>query len=206
MPGNFERGGACALIAVKERVRCKTRLSEALAPAARIRLVRSLLAAVLAAAAAARTLRQVIVVSPERDTVPAHVPVLADSGAGLNGALMQAHRVLREFACREVVILPADLPNVTAADIDALVGAARRGGFAIAPDASGAGTNALCIDSAEPFGFRFGDDSRRRHVAEAERLGMSAEIVQLPGLAFDVDTPADLVRLEEEQWLARLRA
>jgi hypothetical protein len=28
----------------------------------------------------------------------------------------------------------------------------------------------------------------------------------LPGLALDIDSPADLQRLEEQQWRARLRA
>src|ERR1019366_10173118 len=159
-----QRRGACALIAIKARVRCKTRLSESLAPSARLQLVRSMLAAVLSAAAGAQTVRQVIVVSPERDAVPAEIPVLADSGQCLNGALTQAHRVLREFGCREVVILPADLPTITAADIDALVRAGRKGGFAIASDAAGVGTNALCLASAHPFRFQFGPDSKRLHL------------------------------------------
>src|ERR1700694_155273 len=81
LPRRFDqRRGACALIAIKERSRCKTRLSEALAPLARIQLVRSMLAAVLAAAGGAQTVRQIIVVSPERDSVPAEVPVLSDTG------------------------------------------------------------------------------------------------------------------------------
>jgi 2-phospho-L-lactate guanylyltransferase (CobY/MobA/RfbA family) len=71
-----QRRGACTLIAVKERSRCKTRLSEALAPSARIQLVRSMLATVLSAAVSTRTVHQLIVVSPERDTVPAEIPVL----------------------------------------------------------------------------------------------------------------------------------
>ncbi len=107
------RLGACALIAIKERLHCKTRLAAALAPRARLQLVRSMLAAVLSAAGGAQTVRQIIVVSPERDSVPAEIPVLADSGESLNSALTQAHRVLREFGCREVVILPADLPTPT---------------------------------------------------------------------------------------------
>jgi 2-phospho-L-lactate guanylyltransferase (CobY/MobA/RfbA family) len=119
------RRGACALIAIKERSRCKTRLSEALGSAARLDLVRSMLAAVLWAARGAHTVRHIIVVSPARDTVPADVPVLADSGESLNGALTQAHRMLREFGCREVVILPADLPTITPAYIDVLVRAGR---------------------------------------------------------------------------------
>ncbi len=196
----------CALIAIKERLRCKTRLAQALAPAARIELVRSMLAAVLAAAGGARTVRQIIVVSPERDSVPAHIPVLADTGESLNGALMQAHRVLREFGCREVVILPADLPHVTAADIDRLVQAGRRGGFAIAPDTAGLGTNALCLVSPHPFRFQFGPGSRQLHLEEAQRTGLNPQMVRLPGLAFDVDSPADLNRLDQQRWLARLQA
>ncbi|HWW80485.1 MAG TPA: hypothetical protein VNY82_12875, partial [Steroidobacteraceae bacterium] len=69
------RRGACALIAVKERARCKTRLADVLAPPERIDLVRSMLTAVLAAAGNAQTVHQVIVISPERDTVPAEIPV-----------------------------------------------------------------------------------------------------------------------------------
>ncbi len=201
-----QRREACALIAIKERSRCKTRLSEALGSAARLELVRSMLAAVLSAARAAHTLRHIIVVSPARDSVPADIPVVADSGEGLNGALTQAHHALREFGCREVVILPADLPTIAGADIDALVRAARQGGFAIASDAAGVGTNALCLASAQPFRFQFGPDSKRLHLQEAQRTGLGAQIVQLPGLEFDVDSPIDLDRLDRLRWLARLQA
>ena len=199
--------GACALIAIKERLQCKTRLAEVLAPPARVQLVRSMLAAVLSAAGGARTVRHIIVVSPERDSVPAQIPVLADSGECLNSALTQAHRVLREFGCREVVMLPADLPTITAPEINALVRAGRRGGFAIAPDAAGIGTNALCLVSAHPFRFQFGLGSQRLHLEEAQRTGLSPQVVRLPGLEFDVDSPADLDRLRGRQrWLARLQA
>jgi 2-phospho-L-lactate guanylyltransferase len=197
---------ACVLIAVKERARSKTRLAEALSPQARVGLVRSMLAAVLSAARNAQTVHQIIVISPERDCIPAEVPVLADTGESLNSALMQAHAVLREFGCREVVILPADLPKITNADIDALVRAGRVGGFAIAPDTAGEGTNGLCLVSPAPFRFQFGLDSRRLHLQEAQRMGLSAQVVRLPGLAFDVDSPADLNLLDAEPWLARLQA
>jgi 2-phospho-L-lactate guanylyltransferase len=202
----FQPRGACALIAIKQRVRCKTRLSETLAPAARLQLVRSMLAAVLSAAGAAPAVRQIVVVSPERDTVPADIPVIVDTGEDLNGALTAAHRMLLEFGCREVLILPADLPTITAADIDGLTHAGRIGGFAIAPDTAGSGTNALCLASAQPFSFQFGLDSRRLHLREAERMGLSPQVVRLPGLQFDVDSPADLSRLDGQPWPARRRA
>lgn len=202
LPGD----SACVLIAVKERARSKTRLANALSPEARIELVRSMLAAVLSAAKMAPSVNQVIVISPERDRIPAEVPVLADTGESLNGALMQAHAVVRELGCREVVVLPADLPMISGADIDTLVRAGRAGGFAIAPDAAGVGTNALCLTCATPFPFQFGLDSRRLHVQAAERMGLKPQLVHLPGLELDVDSPADLDRLDEQSWLARLRA
>src|ERR1700730_4978999 len=91
------RRGACALIAIKERARCKTRLADVLTPPQRIDLVRSMLSAVLAAAENAETVHQVIVISPERDTVPAAIPVLADTGESLNIALDHAHTMVGEF-------------------------------------------------------------------------------------------------------------
>jgi 2-phospho-L-lactate/phosphoenolpyruvate guanylyltransferase len=200
------RGGACALIAIKERRLCKTRLSGALSPVARIELVRSMLAAVLSAAGDAQTVRQIMVVSPERDSVPADVPVLADTGRSLNSALTQAHRMLRGFGCQELVILPADLPNICAAEIDHFVRAARNGGFAIAPDASGMGTNALCLVSQQPFRFQFGSDSQRLHLKEAQYRGFNPQVIRLPGLEFDVDLPADLRRLDSQPWRPRLQA
>jgi 2-phospho-L-lactate guanylyltransferase len=200
------RRGACALIAIKERARCKTRLADVLRPAERIDLVRSMLTAVLAAAGNAQTVHQVIVISPERDTVPAEIPVLADTGESLNTALVQAHTMVREFGCHEIVVLPADLPLITSAEIDELVRAARAGGFAMATDAAGIGTNALCLMSTQPFRFQFGPDSRRLHLQEAQRLGSSPQVVHLAGLEFDVDSSADLDLLDGQQWLTRLRA
>jgi hypothetical protein len=35
---------------------------------------------------------------------------------------------------------------------------------------------------------------------------LSPQVIRLPGLEFDVDSPADLARLDERQWLARLQA
>ncbi len=132
--------------------------------------------------------------------------MLADTGESLNSALMQAHAVVRGFGCGEVVILPADLPKVSGAEIDALVRAGRTGGFAIAPDAAGVGTNALCLVSTAPFRFQFGLDSRRLHLQEAQRMGLSPQVVRLPGLELDVDTPDDLNLLDAEAALECLRA
>jgi len=201
-----ERCGASVLVAVKQRERCKTRLARSLSDGARLELVRSMLAGVLAAAAGAQTVHRRIVVSPARDQIPSDIPIHHDSGESLNDALEQAHGVLREAGCRELVVLPADLPRITAAEIDVLVRAGRTSGFAIAPDAAGTGTNALYIGCAQPFLFQFGPDSCRLHVRQAQRLGLRAQVLHLPGLAFDVDSPADLGLLRDQPWLTHLCA
>jgi 2-phospho-L-lactate guanylyltransferase len=103
-------------------------------------------------------------------------------------------------------VLPADLPLITSAEIDELVHAGRAGGFAMATDAAGVGTNALCLVSTHPFRFQFGPDSRRLHLQEAQRWGASPREVRLPGLEFDVDSSADLDLWDGQKWLTRLRA
>jgi 2-phospho-L-lactate guanylyltransferase len=192
------------LIAVKQRAACKSRLSAVLPPPARLRLVRSMLDHVWQTALAARTVRQVIVLTPERDTLPAEVPVLADVGVGLNPALVAAHRLLLGLGVHELLVLPADLPDLAADEIDELVCAGRSGGFALAPDAAGVGTNALYLRSVGLFGFQFGADSLRLHVHESARLGLRSQFLRLPGFAFDVDQPADLLRLHAPREVACL--
>jgi 2-phospho-L-lactate guanylyltransferase len=197
---------SCALIAIKGRSQCKSRLAEVLPPAQRLQLVRSMLDGVISAARNARTVRHILIVSPERDCVPGDIPVLADTGGGLNGSLSAAHMTLQDFGCQEVVVLPADLPHVTANDIDEMVRIGRSGGFAIAPDAAGIGTNALYIRSPQSFSFRFGPDSRRLHLEQAINLGLNPRVVQCAGLEFDVDSPDDLINLLESAWPTHLQA
>ena len=65
---------------------------------------------------------------------------------------------------------------------------------AIAPDRHGRGTNALSLPlpEAEGFTFAFGPDSFALHNLEAARLGLKIEEIHSPGLACDIDEPADL--------------
>ncbi|HZO22605.1 MAG TPA: 2-phospho-L-lactate guanylyltransferase [Steroidobacteraceae bacterium] len=196
----------CALVPVKARALCKTRLAPVLCCAARVELVRWMLDAVLAAAAKSKSIQRVIVISPERDCVPPHIPLLADSGESLNSALSMARSTLQGPDCMDVAILPADLPRITAREIDALVHAGRAGGFSIAPDAAGTGTNALYVAGCVSFNFQFGRASREAHLEEARRRGLGAQLVHSPGLAFDVDGAAELEALEEWSWNTHLRA
>ena len=193
------RLGCCALVAIKRRADGKGRLAGVLSPDERLALVRSMLRHVLDALASAQTVRQIVVVSPERDEIPAHIPVLADRGEGVNVALSQARAALLEFGARALLVLPADLPRLSAAEIDRFVRAGRRG-FVLAPDACGTGTNALYLRGTASFDFHFGADSRRQHLIEAQRRGYAPHLHRSPGLCTDVDAPADLAALDPSTW------
>ena len=96
-----------------------------------------------------------------------------------------------------MVILHGDLPNLQAADVDSLVGALPSDGapgVAIAPDRAGTGTNGLVLRPPGLIHFRFGVGSFAKHVAEVEAAGVPLVAVNRAGLAFDLDTPADLAR------------
>ena len=155
-----------ALVPIKARAECKGRLAGCLAPAERLGMVRKMADRVVAAAHGSRSIDHVAVVTPERDCVPMDVLVLDDPGGGLNPALEFARHELLARGADELVVLPADLPLVTAADIDLLVARGRQTGFAFATDTACTGTNALFLKPADAFRFRFGPDSRRHHLAE----------------------------------------
>lgn len=188
-----------AAIAVKRRDQGKSHLAVCLSPQERIELIRAMLGRVITAAQSARSVALTVIVSPERDTIADGVAVLTDEGAGMNEAFDLARAALQRRGARMMLALPADLPGVEPADLDALIGAAGRGGIAIAPDGRGTGTNALVIPVGLPMRFCFGPDSRRLHIEEARRLGVEPSIVARPGLGFDVDLPADLARLRRRE-------
>ncbi|MDE3116048.1 MAG: 2-phospho-L-lactate guanylyltransferase [Pseudomonadota bacterium] len=185
-----------ALVPMKRRAEAKSRLAPVMAPAARLALVRSMLAHVLGVLAAAPGIDHVAVASAERDTVPDDILVLGEAGWGLNRALGRAVATLKGLGARRVVILPGDLPLLAATDVAALLAGLRVCGCALASDERGGGTNAIALDleRVDPIAFRFvfGRNSFARHVRQAEALGLGPQVVQRPGLAFDLDEPEAL--------------
>jgi 2-phospho-L-lactate guanylyltransferase len=183
------------LVPIKRRAACKSRLAGELAYAQRLQLVRVMLACVIGAVRDSHAIDGIAFVSAERDTIPAEIPVFADPGGGLNAALEAARAALVTRGVDALIVLPADLPAITSRDVALLGEVGGHAGFAFATDCSALGTNALWLPARAPFRFQFGPGSRRRHLFEAERLGMTPALVSAPGLAFDIDSPEDLQRL-----------
>lgn len=187
-----------ALVPIKSRAEGKGRLSGWLGPEERRAIVREMADRVLVALLDARSIDCVAVVTPDRDKVPIDLLAIDDPGQGLNAALDSGRRELIGRGASELVVIHADLPLVTAADVDLLVERGRRTGCALASDAAHSGTNALYLAPPGNFPFRFGADSRRRHLEEAARVGRTVELVATRGLEFDLDRGEDLVKLRAQ--------
>ena len=184
-----------ALVPVKARHAGKQRLVAALDDEARARLIRRMLDDVLGALTACPAIEGTLVMSPERDALPARVPLLNDPAAGMNAALDLALASLGQRGATCVALIAADLPLLSPAEVTELVAAARAAGLALAPDARGTGTNAIGLMLPTQFRCHFGPGSYALHQAEAARQGIAAAPVLRPGLAFDVDETADLAAL-----------
>ena len=182
----------------------KTRLAGVLDPEERSDLAARLLRHVLEVAV--ETGHEVVVISPDADLAAvvegAGARLSVQRGMGLNAGLAQARdEALRDGVTR-LAVLHGDLPALTPPDVAALLDGAPEPGpaVAIAPDAAETGTNGLALAPPEVIGFHFGQGSLLAHRGAAKRAGAWLTMVRRPGLAFDIDTPADLAA-----WLARGR-
>ena len=62
----------------------------------------------------------------------------------------------------------------------------------LVPAADGRGTNAVLRRPAGLFPLRFGNDSFKPHLAAVQVTRKPCVVLSLPGIALDVDSPADL--------------
>ncbi|MDT0509570.1 2-phospho-L-lactate guanylyltransferase [Novosphingobium sp. MMS21-SN21R] len=173
-----------AIVPLKAAADRKTRLAGALDGTEKAALAEGMADHVIATLADVPAIASIRVLSPESGDIPGTIWE-PDHGKGLNAEL---DRVCAALAGERMVIVHADLPLLTADDINALLGAAEGAGAAIATDRHGMGTNALAMREATGVGFTFGPDSLVRHL---ERLPHAA-VLRRDGLAIDIDTADDI--------------
>jgi 2-phospho-L-lactate guanylyltransferase len=176
------------LIPVKRLDGAKSRLSEALDPSERADLVHELLTHVLGVVQRA-DVGPVTIVSAEPLELDG-VPRFDDGDLPWNDALATAiEKVVSEPV---VAVVAADLPLVTPEEIRAFVSATPAHGLAIARAGDG-GTNAISMRPPGGVSTHFGEPgSAAVHERAACLAGGDAHVLDLAGLAFDIDTPEDL--------------
>jgi 2-phospho-L-lactate guanylyltransferase len=187
------------LVPVKNFAGAKQRLSSILTPEERCALAQAMCEDVLQALAGWRNRPPVAVVtgdSSARD-LAAHFnfEVIADDNSGETSAIEMATAICVERGAKSTLVLPADIPLLESAELQAIADNAPAGGAVLVPDAAGRGTNAAWRSPGDLFPLRFGNDSFLPHLAAAKATGLPCVVLTLPGIARDVDRPEDLREL-----------
>jgi 2-phospho-L-lactate guanylyltransferase len=177
------RIGWLALVPVKALPRGKSRLAGVLDEDARGDLVLFLLRRVVTACLEAGL--EVCVVSPDAEVHAAAralgADALDDGGLDLSGSVELA--LQRHAGAPGIVVLAADLPHVTAADVRELIAHAQPLALVAAADGT---TNAIAASPPTAFRPSYGPGSAARH---------GGTRLHLVGIERDVDTPGDLTLL-----------
>lgn len=189
---------ACAIVPQKSLAAAKSRLGDVLRADRRAALSLRLLQTVCASLRATSAVEEVIVMTPDPDVrafaAASGVRSVPDPCAGFNEALLELIRSLPAHS-HAIVIMGADLPLLRPADVVAFLAAGTPQTAVLAPARDGTGTNALLIPPATAMPPAFGPASRTLHRERAYALGVRVAEVNRTGLAFDLDTPADLLAL-----------
>jgi 2-phospho-L-lactate/phosphoenolpyruvate guanylyltransferase len=114
---------------------------------------------------------------------------------GETGAIEMATNICIARGIDSTLVIPADIPLIQADELEEILNRAPKEGSVLAPAADGRGTNAVLRRPANLFPLRFGNDSFKPHLAAARATGKPSIVLQLPGIAVDVDNPEDLQRL-----------
>jgi 2-phospho-L-lactate guanylyltransferase len=194
---------ATAVLPVKRFNAAKQRLAAGIDDERRRALAAAMLADVLEAVGAARTIERTIVVSGD----PLAQGLAAEAGAEVvpdPGDVGHVEAALAGIARAEVegascvVLLPGDCPLLDPRELDRLLTGVPERYVGIVPDRHGTGTNALALSPPDAIVPAFGEGSRARHVAAAREAGIPFGVEELPSLALDLDTPADVIALTRE--------
>ncbi|HEY3153113.1 MAG TPA: 2-phospho-L-lactate guanylyltransferase [Candidatus Binatia bacterium] len=190
-----------ALMPVKGFRNAKQRLNRILSSAARELLAETMFRDVLRQVRIARGLAGTFVVTAD-DQVAAIASALGAEvireaeERGETSAVDFARQELQSAGCEAVLIIPADIPLVHAADIEqvlAQVPDRATAPFALlVPSHDRLGTNALLLAPPGVIRLRFGYDSFSFHMGQVTAQGLPMRYIENDHMALDIDEPKDL--------------
>lgn len=186
------------IIPVKPLNRAKSRLAEVLSPEQRYEFAAMLLRRTLTIVSEVPQVTGSLVVSrdPKALAIARELgakTVQEGSAGELNMALTRATEVVRVWGGSAVLILPADLPFVSAEDISAIAELGRLGKtVVIATDYEENGTNAMLVRPAGLIPYAYGDKSYEYHTIAAKLAEAKLKIYESERIKLDIDVPTDL--------------
>lgn len=191
---------ATAVLPVKRFGEAKRRLAAGIDEQRREALVAAMLEDTLEAIEGSRAIEQTIVVTGDpraQEIIAASsaevLPDPADEGHVVAAMAGIARAQVDGAPC--VVLLPGDCPLLEPKELDRLLTGIPSSFVAVVPDRHGSGTNALVLSPPNAIQPAFGEGSCARHVAAAREANVPFTVEELPSLALDLDTPADVIAL-----------
>ncbi|MFL0671448.1 MAG: 2-phospho-L-lactate guanylyltransferase [Erythrobacter sp.] len=199
--------GVSIVILCKPLKLAKRRLAPILDAQERAAFAAAMLSDVLDAACGARMVRRIAVRSADAGVGKIALAKGAEwqfeeATQGLNAAASAARASACQSGERSLMLLSADLPLATGADIDRLAELGTHAGAR----AHDGGTNALLLDPACPFQFLYGPNSFSAHAAALAAQGETLRCLLSGGLVEDIDTPPAVARLLNKRVGAATRA
>lgn len=188
-----------ALVPVKALAWGKSRLSSLLSERARQAVSRAMLTDVLTSLRGASSVERIVVVTSDRALLSfaqecGALAVNEDQPRGLSGAVSLGTEFCLQQGATALLVLLADLPLVEPADIDLLFrqvdGVGK--GVVLVPCKEGDGTNALLRVPPLIIPPCFGGPSLEAHQARARLDQAPCRVVEVPHIAFDIDSVEDL--------------
>ncbi len=188
------------LIPVKNLSQAKQRLASVLDQPSRTQLAQAMLHDVLSAVHEWKGRTAVALVTSDPFALELALgyefEVISDPhNPGETGAIEMATHVCEERGVEYTLVIPADIPLIQSWELEEIMKHAPPEGTVLVPAADGRGTNAVLRRPAALFPLRFGNDSFKPHYAAAQAVNKPCVVLNLPGIAVDVDGPGDLQQL-----------
>ena len=188
------------LVPIKNTASAKQRLASVLDQPARTKLAQAMLTDVLTTLHEWKNRPKVGIVTSDpyatRLAAEYRFEVIPDpDNPGETGAIEMATRACVERGEDSTLVIPADIPLIEFWELEEVYKHAPVEGSVLVPAGDGRGTNAAFRRPAGLFPLRFGNDSFKPHHAAAQATGKPCVVLNMPGIAVDVDNPPDLRQL-----------
>lgn len=191
------------LVPVKEMSTAKQRLASVLNQEQRTLLARTMLKDICAALAEVKPQPAIALVTNDAFAtgLARHYGfqiIVDNDNLGESEAIAMATVESEKRGAQFTMVLPGDIPLLRAPEVEAVLAAMPAEGSVLVPAADARGTNAVLRRPCALFPLRFGNDSFLPHHAAARATGKTSVVLDnadLPGIALDIDRPADLAQL-----------
>ena len=182
-----------ALVPVKNLDDAKSRLANVLSANERRMLADFMLSDVIEVILKISNIERVFLVGDKQlPRKPGTFIIQEEFNNGYNEAISFALEDERVASSDAILILPSDIPLITAEEIKNFIANVPKDGVRIAPDRDQEGTNALLLAPPTQIKTQIGKLSYSKHLELAEKCCSNVKVIDSDGIAFDIDPPEDL--------------